>query len=268
MKNAKTEISTGAKAMLPSLEAHLNGVLIETAPVGTSEASPRTRPVRILTDAEMADASHRDIVIDFRDGAPEYRPATNGQPVRIAFGQDDMVLGHALIAETARGAGPAVGEPKSADLMRFAARVAGSNASVLIQGDTGVGKEGMARFVHTQSVRADKPFVAVNCAALPATMVEAMLFGHRKGAFTGASNESEGLFRAADGGTLFLDEITELPLELQSKLLRALQEGEILPVGETMPVKVDVRIVAAANRDFRSEVAEGASAKTSIGAST
>ncbi|GFZ96233.1 hypothetical protein GCM10010923_00020 [Blastomonas marina] len=257
MKNAKTEISTGAKAMLPSLEAHLNGVLIETAPVGTSEASPRTRPVRILTDAEMADASHRDIVIDFRDGPPEYRPATNGQPVRIAFGQDDMVLGHALIAETARGAGPAVGEPKSADLMRFAARVAGSNASVLIQGDTGVGKEGMARFVHTQSVRADKPFVAVNCAALPATMVEAMLFGHRKGAFTGASNESEGLFRAADGGTLFLDEITELPLELQSKLLRALQEGEILPVGETMPVKVDVRIVAAANRDFRSEVAEG-----------
>jgi two-component system response regulator FlrC len=128
---------------------------------------------------------------------------------------------------------------------------------VLIQGDTGTGKEGMARFLHTRSPRADKDFIAVNCAALPETMMEAMLFGHKKGSFTGAAQSSEGLFLAADGGTLFLDEIAELPLALQAKLLRALQEGEILPVGATHPVPVNVRVIAACNRDLAAEAEAG-----------
>jgi two-component system response regulator FlrC len=141
--------------------------------------------------------------------------------------------------------------------MTLAARIARSDATVLIQGDTGTGKEGMARFLHAQSGRITRDFIAVNCAALPETMMEAMLFGHRKGSFTGAANASEGLFLAADGGTLFLDEIAELPLSLQAKLLRALQEGEVLPVGATHPVPVNVRVIAACNRNLAAEVAAG-----------
>jgi len=115
----------------------------------------------------------------------------------------------------------------------------------------------LSRFIHARSPRKDKPFIAVNCAAMPETMLEAMLFGHQKGAFTGAQGSSEGFFRAADGGTLLLDEIAEMPLPLQAKLLRALQEGEVVPIGATQPIKVDVRIIACANRDLPLEVQEG-----------
>ena len=135
--------------------------------------------------------------------------------------------------------------------------IAKTSASVLIEGETGTGKEGLARFVHARSSRASGPFVAINCAALPETMAEAMLFGHSKGAFTGASSASEGLFRAADGGTLMLDEVADLSLALQGKLLRVLQEGEVLPVGATKAIKVDVRIIAAGNRDLAGEVEAG-----------
>jgi len=141
--------------------------------------------------------------------------------------------------------------------MRLAQRIAASDATVLIQGETGTGKEGIARFLHDMSPRADRDFIAVNCAALPETMMEAMLFGHKKGSFTGAGASSEGLFLAANGGTLFLDEIAELPLALQAKLLRALQEGEVLPVGATHPVPIDVRVVAACNRDLATEAEAG-----------
>jgi two-component system response regulator FlrC len=126
-----------------------------------------------------------------------------------------------------------------------------------VLGETGTGKEGIARFLHATSKRADAPFVAVNCAALPESMLEAMLFGHQKGAYTGAAGAGEGLFRAAEGGTLLLDEIAELPLPLQAKLLRALQEREVLPIGATKAVPIDVRVIAAANRDLATEVAQG-----------
>src|SRR5690606_12006552 len=126
-----------------------------------------------------------------------------------------------------------------------------------INGPTGTGKEVLSQFIHNRSARRDKPFVAINCAAMPETMLEALLFGHQKGAFTGASSGGEGFFRAADGGTLLLDEIAEMPLGLQAKLLRALQEGEVVPVGATTAVKVDVRIIACANRDLPLEVEEG-----------
>lgn len=247
-------ISEAVRENLPMLESWLASAWIR--PVAAGAAT--TQSAKVLMASEIASASHRDILIDFRDGAPSLVRAANGLPARIAFGFDDMALGLALVAELLRaGRGPAVGEPAMAKLMGYAARIARSEAAVLIQGETGTGKEGMARLVHDESPRTKGPFIAVNCAALPETMVEAILFGHKKGAFTGASADGEGLFRAADGGTLFLDEITELPLALQAKLLRALQEGEVLPVGETRAVKVDVRIVTAANRDAAELVAAG-----------
>ncbi|MEE2848452.1 MAG: sigma-54 dependent transcriptional regulator [Pseudomonadota bacterium] len=138
------------------------------------------------------------------------------------------------------------------------ARATKSSIPVLITGESGVGKEVIARALHGASDRAGKPFVAVNCGALPANLIESILFGHEKGAFTGAVDKTLGKFREADGGTLFLDEIGELPLDMQVKLLRALQEGEIDPVGGKRPVKIDVRIVSATNRDPAQQVKDGA----------
>jgi two-component system, response regulator FlrC len=179
---------------------------------------------------------------------------------RFALAYDPAQLGEAraaLIAASAQGGWPVAGDPQSLALLTLAERIAASDIPVLLEGPTGTGKEVLARFVHRLSARAQGPFVAVNCAAMPEAMLEALLFGHRKGAFTGAAEAGEGLFRAADGGTLLLDEIGELPLALQSKMLRALQEGEILPLGATRPVKVDVRIVAATNRQLAAEVEAG-----------
>lgn len=163
----------------------------------------------------------------------------------------------ALIASAAHGGWPIAADTESLALLTLAERIAASEIPVLLEGPTGTGKEVLARFVHRMSRRASGPFVAVNCAAMPEAMLEGLLFGHRKGAFTGAGEAREGLFTAADGGTLLLDEIGELPLALQAKLLRTLQEGEVLPLGATTPVKVDVRIVAATNRVLTAEVGAG-----------
>jgi transcriptional regulator with GAF, ATPase, and Fis domain len=132
-----------------------------------------------------------------------------------------------------------------------------TRVTVLIEGETGTGKELIAAAVHYRSRRRDKLFVAQNCAALAESLLESELFGHKKGSFTGAHEEKKGLFEIADGGTLFLDEITETPMSLQSKLLRALQEGEIRPVGGTVSKHVNVRIVAATNRNLEEEVQRG-----------
>ena len=136
-------------------------------------------------------------------------------------------------------------------------KVADTRVTVLVEGETGVGKELIAAAVHYRSRRRDKLFVAANCAAVPENLLESELFGHKKGAFTGAHEEKKGLFEIADGGTLFLDEVTEMPLSLQSKLLRALQEGEIRPIGATQEKRVNVRIVAATNRNLEKEVEGG-----------
>ncbi|MBX3229154.1 MAG: sigma 54-interacting transcriptional regulator [Labilithrix sp.] len=136
-------------------------------------------------------------------------------------------------------------------------KVVNTRVTVLIEGETGAGKELVAASVHYRSNRRDRLFVGQNCAAMPETLLESELFGHKKGAFTGAHEDKRGLFEVADGGTLFLDEVTEMPLSLQSKLLRVLQEGEIRPIGATQEKKVNVRIVAATNRNLEKEVAEG-----------
>ena len=251
------DVSRGVCALVPGLQHWLENAFYSVRIVDAQSLRER-EDRRVLLATEIGHATHRDILINLVDGAPSLVPAANGLPARVAFGLEDMGFAFALIAELARPAAvPAVGDNASTRLMTLASRVARSDATVLIQGDTGTGKEGMARFLHAQSGRTGHDFIAVNCAALPETMMEAMLFGHKKGSFTGAANAAEGLFLAADGGTLFLDEIAELPLTLQAKLLRALQEGEVLPVGATHPVPVNVRIIAACNRNLAAEVAAG-----------
>jgi two-component system response regulator FlrC len=145
-------------------------------------------------------------------------------------------------------------DPASIALLELARRVAGSDATVLISGESGVGKEVLARFLHRHSPRAQAPFVAVNCAAIPDNLLEATLFGHERGAFTGAQQAHAGKFEQAQAGTLLLDEISEMPLALQAKLLRVLQEREVERVGGKKPIPLDVRIVATTNRDLLAEV--------------
>jgi DNA-binding NtrC family response regulator len=135
--------------------------------------------------------------------------------------------------------------------------IANSSAAVLLAGESGTGKELAARMIHVASDRRERPFIPVNCAAVPATLIEAELFGHERGAFTGAVKRREGRFKAADTGTLFLDEIAEMPMEVQVKLLRVLQDGAFEPIGTNTPIKVDVRLISASNRDLKVMVAEG-----------
>ena len=146
------------------------------------------------------------------------------------------------------------GDIKTFELLSLARRVANTDVTVFINGPTGSGKEVLANYLHENSNRREEPFVAVNCAAIPENMLEAILFGHEKGAFTGASNANKGIFRAADKGTLLLDEISEMPLSVQAKLLRVLQERKVTPVGGQRDIEVDVRVLATSNRDMASEV--------------
>lgn len=215
-----------------------------------------TRDIALADAGEIKTVSHARAIF-----------LSRGAEDRIERGGDRFLFSYrepngesaiaALVAMLFGGHGPVAADPASLAVVALARRLAQSDIPVLINGPTGTGKEVLSNFIHRCSDRSDKPFIGVNCAAIPETMLEAMLFGHEKGAFTGANAAGEGFFRAADGGTLLLDEIAEMPLALQAKLLRALQEGEVVPVGATRPVKVDVRIIACANRDLPLEVEEG-----------
>ncbi len=154
---------------------------------------------------------------------------------------------HSLVADDAA----------SRNVLALARRVAAADVTVMLTGESGVGKELYARFIHENSPRRSQPFVAVNCAAIPASMLEATLFGHDKGAFTGAADARSGKFEQADGGTLLLDEITEMALDLQAKLLRVLQEREVERLGASRARRVDVRVIATSNRDLRQAVRDG-----------
>jgi two-component system, response regulator FlrC len=205
---------------------------------------------------EAAVRSLPNVIALARDTVPAIERSGSGATLTYADPVSEATFG-ALVALAAVGGGPVAADPESLSVFALADRLAQTDIPVLINGPTGTGKEVLAQFIHQRSNRRAKPFVAVNCAAIPETMLEALLFGHQKGAFTGANAAGEGFFRAADGGTLLLDEIAEMPLALQAKLLRALQEGEVVPVGATAPVKIDVRIIACANRDLPLEVEEG-----------
>ena len=148
-------------------------------------------------------------------------------------------------------------DPRTRALLSLAKRVAQSPATVMLTGESGCGKEVIARFIHQHSLRASKPFIAINCAAIPENLLEATLFGYEKGAFTGAAQSQPGKFEQAEGGTLLLDEISEMPLELQAKLLRVLQEREVERVGGHKMIKLDIRVLATSNRDMMAMVKSG-----------
>jgi transcriptional regulator with PAS, ATPase and Fis domain len=151
-----------------------------------------------------------------------------------------------------------IGQSPALDALIRSARIAAAtDVTILLNGETGTGKEILANAIQQSSPRASKPFITLNCAALPESLIESELFGHRKGSFTGATCNTEGLFRAADGGTLFLDEINSLPVSIQAKLLRFIESGECLAVGDTEPYTVDVRIIAATNSDLNQQIADG-----------
>src|SRR5690606_25739264 len=147
--------------------------------------------------------------------------------------------------------------PEMKHLREQIEKLSRSQAPVYISGESGSGKERVARLIHTLSARRDKPFVAVNCGAIPSELMESEFFGHRKGSFTGAYEDRKGLFREADGGTLFLDEVADLPLHMQVKLLRAIQEKSVRPVGESREFPVNVRLLCATHRNLAQEVAAG-----------
>ncbi|MEZ6133613.1 MAG: sigma-54 dependent transcriptional regulator [Pirellulaceae bacterium] len=160
--------------------------------------------------------------------------------------------------EKQQGGAQLIGDHSSMQTVKkLVSKVAPTQSTVLIRGETGCGKELVARSLHDQSLRKDQPFVAINCGALPENLIESELFGHKKGAFTGADAQREGLFEVANGGTIFLDEIGELPLGMQAKLLRVLESGEIRRVGDNEPFKVDVRAVCATHRNLENMVEEG-----------
>jgi two-component system response regulator FlrC len=188
-----------------------------------------------------------------RQGAADYlvKPF---EPKALLTLVDRHALGRLSAAEQD---GPVAVEPASVQLLELAKRVAQSDSTVLISGESGTGKEVLARYLHQQSPRAGKAFIAINCAAIPDNMLEATLFGHEKGAFTGAIASAPGKFEMAEGGTILLDEISEMPLGLQAKLLRVLQEREVERVGARKPITLDIRVLATSNRDLAGEVAAG-----------
>ena len=191
-----------------------------------------------------------------------YRVTDPWQATKISFGGVSELVGRRIHCNEAKHA-PLVVDPKMREMYAELQRAAGSNINVLLLGETGVGKEVVARSLHARSRRAGGPFVAINCAALPETLLEDELFGHERGAFTGAVGVRAGLFESADGGTLFLDEIGELPLTTQAKLLRVLEDRKVVRVGGRTERNFDARFVAATNRDLEA-LAEIGSFRTDL----
>ncbi len=204
-------------------------------------------PVMLIT----AYASVSESVEAMKQGAVDYLVKPFAPQTLV-----EAVARHLGVAQFS-GDEPIAFAPSSKQLLLLAQRVAQSESTVLIVGESGTGKEVLARYIHDHSPRRNQPFIAINCAAIPENMLEAMLFGHEKGAYTGAHTSSPGKFEQANGGTLLLDEISEMDIGLQAKLLRVLQEREVERLGGRKTIKLDVRVIATSNRDMRSEVVTG-----------
>ena len=264
------ETRGGALALLNDKALHFDAVL-------TDLSLPDGSGMEVLSGALEADPTLQVLMITayggtgeaveaMRRGAYDFitKPFRNHELLALlekALEKRRIVHENRVLRETLDGsfhAGSLVGKSRAMQaIMDMVRRIASARTSVLITGESGTGKEMIARAIHEEGVRASKPFVVVNCGALPPQLMESELFGHEKGAFTGASQKSEGLVRAADTGTLFLDEIGELPPELQVKLLRVLQERKVRPVGSSRELAVDIRVVAATNRDMEADVEAG-----------
>ncbi|KJY92876.1 sigma-54-dependent Fis family transcriptional regulator [Pseudoalteromonas piscicida] len=204
-------------------------------------------PVLMMT----AYATIDDAVEAMRLGAIDYMAKPFAPEVLL------NMVGRYLPEKEKETDGPIVADPKSIKLLELAAKVAKSDASVMVLGPSGSGKEVLARYIHDKSDRADEPFIAINCAAIPENMLEATLFGYEKGAFTGAIQACPGKFEQAQKGTILLDEITEMDLGLQAKLLRVLQEREVERLGSRKTISLDVRVLATSNRDLKEAVEDG-----------
>ncbi|MCW5625416.1 MAG: sigma-54-dependent Fis family transcriptional regulator [Burkholderiales bacterium] len=205
-------------------------------------------PVLLMTAYGMIDRA----VEAMRVGACNYITKPFEPDVLVA-----QVVRHMLPAAWGEDGQVVADDPATREILDLVRRVAGTDATVLVTGESGTGKEVIARTLHRLSPRADGPFVAINCAAIPENLLESTLFGFEKGAFTGAANTTPGKFEQAEGGTLLLDEVSEMPLTLQAKLLRVLQEREVERVGGRRPIPVDIRVVATSNRDMVAEVRAG-----------
>jgi two-component system response regulator FlrC len=261
-------------ALLLTLEAAGHRVRGAAGGAEALEAMEREQFSMVISDLRMAPMDGLQLLAEIHGRQP-------GLPVMLmtAFGEVDKAVAamrggacdfmlkpfepKALLDQIARYAIPPQAEgvvaedPRSRDVLLLASRVARTDATVLLTGESGTGKEVFARYIHDQSARARGPFVAINCAAIPDSLLEATLFGHERGAFTGAQAAQAGKFEQANGGTLLLDEISEMPLGLQAKLLRVLQEREVERVGGKRPVALDIRVLATSNRDMAAEVKAG-----------
>jgi two-component system response regulator FlrC len=255
---AVTAVANGAEA-LQRLEREAPALLLSDVQMGPVDGHELLRHVRSRwpTVPVVLITAHGTIehaVRAMHDGAADY--------LAKPFEADALL---ALVRRVARPVAPAedapdapvAADPRSREMLELARRIARTDVTVLVTGESGTGKEVYARYLHAQSTRAKGPFIALNCAAIPENMLEAMLFGHEKGAFTGATAAHAGKFEQAQGGTLLLDEISEMSLALQAKLLRVLQEREVERLGGTRTIALDVRVVATSNRHLPGEVAAG-----------
>ena len=249
-RGAKLQQVDDERAALTRLraDAKVDLVLIELPhDVGSLVRAMTAERIHTPIVACGTDADAPSAVQAIREGAREFMPLPPDPDLIAAILEAASGETHTLIAR----------DPVMLETIRRVEQVAPSEASIMITGESGTGKEVIARHLHRRSRRASGPFVALNCAAIPENLLESELFGHEKGAFSGALARRAGKFEAADGGTLLLDEITEMDVRLQSKLLRAIQEREIDRLGGTSPVKVNVRILATSNRELPAEVAAG-----------
>ncbi len=236
---ALTHMRSGKGAELILFDVKLDIALLLT--------SMRTERLNVPVVACGVESDSRVAVKAIKAGAKEFLPLPPDNELIAAVIEAVAEESHQVIFR----------DPKMVQILELAERIAPSDASVLITGESGTGKEVIARHVHRKSRRSDKVFVSVNCAAIPENLLESELFGHEKGAFTGAVARRIGKFEEANGGTLLLDEISEMHPQLQAKLLRAIQEREIDRVGSTQPIKVDIRLLATSNRDLEEEVRKG-----------
>lgn len=269
LAHALEEVAGAAIVLDASMRVVLTSPSVEDlmgtpVPVGTMAPAVLcgTGPVRPVAEAL---ASGKSVVAELHrthDSGEEVAIKVRATPIHADGALEGFLLLLSLETldhdrERAEAWGIITRDPEMKSLLRSIRRVADSEASVLVRGETGAGKELVAQAIHLASPRANGPFRAINCAALPAALLESELFGHVRGAFTGAVRDAPGHLRLAEGGTLFLDEVAELPIELQAKMLRVLQERTIIPVGGRDPIPIDVRLVSATHRSLRQEVMEG-----------
>jgi len=245
--------STDMLANKPGAPAANNDTFKSVADKALTEQTHASKNPDLITTLQQASTTASQRTESVSGARTEIFSETGSSLTMLSGRTNDDTSPHSEI-----GAGKLIGKSEPMRALRsMIAKVARTNAPVWITGESGTGKELIARLIHENSIRSDHPFIAINCGAIPSELMESEMFGHRKGSFTGAQADHDGLFKRAEGGTLFLDEVAELPLQMQVKLLRAIQERAVRPVGSTDEIDTDVRILSASHKDLNSEVTNG-----------